>query len=114
MIRGGRHRRIGHGITGARRGRSAGTHGGARHGHGVGVLGGVPDGDLPGVRHGHGAGDPDGDPAGDPDGAVWLGTVEIIRPMDVSLQVYAMAIQVSAPRIRARRSTAVLTGVQAM
>lgn len=106
MIRGGRHRRIGHGITGARRGRSAGTHGGVRHGHGVGVLGGVPDGDLPGVRHGHGA--------GDPDGAVWLGTVEIIRPMDVSLQVYAMAIQVSAPRIRARRSTAVLTGVQAM
>lgn len=110
MIRGGRHRRIGHGITGARRGRSAGTQGGVRLGQGVGVLGGVPDGDLPGVRHGHGAGDPDGDP----DGAVWLGTVEIIRPMDVSLQVYAMAIQVSAPRIRARRSTAVLTGVQAM
>lgn len=110
MIRGGRHRRIGHGITGARRGRSAGTHGGVRHGHGVGGPDGVPDGDLPGVRHGHGAGDPDGDP----DGAVWLGTVEIIRPMDVSLQVYAMAIQVSAPRIRARRSTAVLTGVQAM
>lgn len=106
MIRGGRHRRIGHGITGARRGRSAGTHGGVRHGHGVGGPDGVPDGDLPGVRHGHGA--------GDPDGAVWLGTVEIIRPMDVSLQVYAMAIQVSAPRIRARRSTAVLTGVQAM
>lgn len=90
MIRGGRHRRIGHGITGARRGRSAGTHGGVRHGHGVGVPDGVPD------------------------GAVWLGTVEIIRPMGVSLQVYAMAIQVSAPRIRARRSTAVLTGVQAM
>lgn len=106
MIRGGRHRHIGHGITGVRRGRSAGTHGGVRHGHGVGGPDGVPDGDLLGVRHGHGA--------GDPDGAVWLGTVEIIRPMDVSLQVYAMAIQVSAPRIRARRSTAVLTGVQAM
>ena len=90
MIRGGRHRRIGHGITGARRGRSAGTHGGVRHGHGVGV----PDGDLPGGRHGHGAGDPDGVPAGVPDGAVWLGTVEIIRPMGVSRQVYAMDIQV--------------------
>lgn len=88
MIRGGRHRRIGHGITGARRGRSAGIHGGVRHGHGVGG----PDGDLPGARHGDGARDVVQD--GVTDGAVWHGAPEPIRPMDASLRVSAMVIPV--------------------
>lgn len=89
MIHGGHHRHTGPGITGARRGRLAGTHGGVHRGHGVGS---VPDGVLPGARHGDGARDVVLD--GVTDGAVWHGAPEPIHPMDASLRVSAMVIPV--------------------
>lgn len=108
MIHGGPPRHIGHGITGARRGRSAGTHGGVHHGHGAGARRGH------GVRPGLGAGVARaGVPVGDPVGTAGHGVPATILHADVSQPAYATVIPASVHLIPARPSTMVATAAQA-